>query len=291
MDPAIIGTMRIGHFRIGVFSDEWDRLIQTFESKGSVNVTRKRLMLGSQDSTTGWYTKRYEDSTIKMPIQERGSSLSMLPAGTYVRTAALGLTADVVEVGDRIVTNAGKYWEVDAVREIYSLGGGSFSRRECDLTPSPFRSLTGASYTESSVEDARYRTKVYLETYLDDDVLPNYIIAYGEPNYPLLAVFKTRSLDLAFTIAEPESRPKMDFDHEPYGYEEHVGVHILTVDKLNISGTKLKWQGETELRRVLEENPLGSLRSFERRRSTNRDLGGVILYDTEWMLTYCRDTT
>lgn len=27
MDPAIIGSMRVGHFRIGVFRDDWDRIL------------------------------------------------------------------------------------------------------------------------------------------------------------------------------------------------------------------------------------------------------------------------
>ena len=32
MDKAIIGDMRIGHFRIGVFRDDWDQLLKTFKN-------------------------------------------------------------------------------------------------------------------------------------------------------------------------------------------------------------------------------------------------------------------
>lgn len=127
--------MRIGYFRIGVFTDEWDRLLQAFKSAAgnvSFDVTRRKLVLGSQDSTTGWYDKSYTESTIEMPIEDRGTRVLLLPVGTYVRLDALGFTADVVEVGDEIKTDDGRYYEVKAVKKVYR--GDSFVRRDCDLT-------------------------------------------------------------------------------------------------------------------------------------------------------------
>lgn len=43
MDKAVIGYMRIGHFRIGVFRPDWDQLLQTFEN---INTPHKMVMDG-----------------------------------------------------------------------------------------------------------------------------------------------------------------------------------------------------------------------------------------------------
>jgi hypothetical protein len=291
MDRPELGSCRLGFFRLGVFSDVGDTIISRFETVGSVDVTRKRLMLGTRDSTTGWYTKSFEETAIKMPIIEQGSTRSNLTAGYYVRTDALGLTVDVVAEGDEILSAAGKLFEVKAVREIYSVGGDSFSHRECDLTRLLFSGVTGRGYTVSTVEDARYRTKEYLETYLDGSVLSNYIVAYSAPDYPMTQVFKTKSIDLIFAIGKPDSKPLIGYDQTPYGYEEHVPIKIFAVDKSDVTGTKAVWQAETELRRITETYPSGSLRTLERMGDNDKNLGSTILYCTEYVLNYKRDTS
>jgi hypothetical protein len=289
MDKAILGYCRLGYFRLGVFNDQWDKLLQQFESLGSCEVTRRQLQLDSpRDSTTGWWTKSFHEETVEMPIIQKGTNQSLLPPGTYVRTDALGLTADSVVEGDEILAN-GTYYEVEAVRNHYLLD--SFTYRECDLTLLPFKNLTGSTYTESSVEDVRYRNKVYLETYLDDSALPNYIVAYGEPDYSLVRVFKEKGVDLVYSLGEHTSDSIIDSDHYPIGYKEHVPVAILCIDKDNLEGTKLMWQAETELRRVTETYPLGSLRALSTRRPQTKRLGSTVLYSAEYMLEYERDTT
>jgi hypothetical protein len=136
MDKAIIGTMHIGSFRIGVFDDTWDKIILQIKNLAgtSLNVTRKHLTLGDRDTTTGWYTKEYDNLTIEMYTTTKGSNPSLLPPGTYVKTEALGLTADPVVEGDEIVVNNMCY-EVKTVRFRYI--AGSFYFRECDLTLLP----------------------------------------------------------------------------------------------------------------------------------------------------------
>lgn len=289
MDKAIIGYMRIGFFRIGVFNDTWDRLLQHFKSLGNCNVTRRRLQLDNpRDSVTGWWIKNFTEETIEMPIITKGSTRSLLPSGTYVRTDALGLTADPVWEGDEILVNSVCY-EVEAVRLHYWLD--SFVYRECDLTLLPLETLTGMNYTTSIVEDARYRNKVYLETWLNDTALPNYIVAYGEPDYPLIRVFKEKGIDLVYSLGEHTSDTVIDSDHYPIGYKEHVPVTTLCVGKTNFEGTKLMHQAETELRRVAETQPLGSLRALGTRRPQTKSLGSTTLYSAEYMMEYQRDTT
>jgi len=254
------------------------------------SVTYRKLQLGTHDATTGWYDKDYApDDTIDLILVPRGATSTNLPAGVYVRLDAVGLTADVVFEGDQIVTDAGEYYEVKTVLEHYLLD--SFMYRECQLSRLPLENLTGGTYTPSTVEDARYRTKDYLETYLTAAALPRYIVAYGKPNYPMTRVFKTKGVDLIFSLGEPTSEALPDFDHYAIGYNEHVPVAILCIDKDNIDGTKLMWQAETELRRVTETYPEGSLRALEPRRPRTERLGSVTLYSAEYSIDYLRDTT
>jgi hypothetical protein len=221
-------------------------------------------------------------------IIAKGTTPSLLPPGTYVRTEALGLTADPVVEGDEIIVND-VYYEVKTVR-LHYLGDG-FYFRECDLTLLPLQDLTGATYTASTVEDARYRNKVYLQTWLSSTALPNYIVAYGEPDYPLVRVFKEKGIDLIYSLGEHTSDSIIDSDHYPIGYKEHVPVATYCIGKTNIEGTKLMHQAETELRRVAETQPLGSLRALGTRRPQTKSLGSTTLYSAEYIMEYQRDTT
>lgn len=256
----------------------------------SFDVTLYTLQLGSRDSTTGWYQKNYSTSTITMPIVSRAAAHTPLPPGVHVRLDAVGLTQDPVYEGDEIKNAADQFYQVETIQPHYF--GDSFWFRECQLTMLPFKNLTGAGYTASSVEDPRYRTKVYLETYLSGSALPNYIVAYGMPDYPLTRVFKTKGVDLVFGLGEPNSTPDKDpLTEAAYGYEEHVPIQTFCIDKSNITGTKLMWQAETELRSVAESYPGGSLRALDRRRPNTQVLGSTTLYSAEYILNYRRDTS
>jgi len=256
----------------------------------SFDVTRRKLQLGSRDSVTGWYSKGFTTEAIEMIIVDRGTSQTPLPPGTYVKLDALGMTADPVVEGDEVDTEDGRRYEVKAIGEVWG-PGDNFVRRDCDLTRLPLFNLTGETYTSSLVEDARYRTKVYLEKYLDADALPSFIVAYGEPDYSMVRVFKTKGVDLVFSIGDPESTPMLKGDQTPYGYQEQVPISIFCIDKSNLTGTKVKWAAEAELRRITEAHIIDSLRSMNRRRDNDQNLGTTILYSTEFTLNYRRDTT
>ena len=255
----------------------------------SLDVTRRKLQLSHRDSVTGWYIANYVNSTIEMIVVSRAASTTLLPPGVYVRLDAVGLTQDVVEIGDQVNTTTGAHYEVKAVRLHYL--GDSFWFRECDLTLLPFQYLAGKDYEASAVEDARYRTKVYLTRYLDGTALPHFIIAYGKPDYPMVQVFKTKCVDLVFSIGDPESTPMLKGDQTPYGYREQVPISIFCIDKNNLTGAKVKWAAEAELRRITEAHVIDSLRGMDRRRDNDQNLGTTILYSTEFTLNYRRDTT
>jgi len=149
------------------------------------------------------------------------------------------------------------------------------------------------------VEDARYRTKVYLETYLrqgqltrDDGSHVSFIVAYGYPDYSMTKVFTEKNVDLIFSIGTPTSTPMMDpVTQAPYGYEEDVPIETGCIDKDGITGTNLKGKAKTELRYVLENYPTGSQRATLREEGNDQRLGSTIIYSDRVIMNYRRDTT
>ena len=143
-------------------------------------------------------------------------------------------------------------------------------------------------------EDTRYRTKIYLETYLDaayltkdDDSTPAaYAVIYANPNYPLSREFfaSLSPVDLLFCVDTPESVALP----VGVGYIEHVPITIFTINKAGITGTKLRWRAEAELRYVIENYPIGSLRTLERMSDHEQNLGSTILYSVIYILRYKR---
>jgi len=227
---------------------------------------------------------------IDLILIPKGSTRMALAAGTYVRSDALGLTSDGLEEGDEVLTEDDVYYEVEATREITL--GDSFSHREVDLTKLPFKNLIGKTYTESTVADAKYRTKVYLETYLRTTYLPSFIVTFGLPDYPITQILKQRGMDLIFAVLDPEpSKALVDSDHYPIGYDERVPIETFCIDKDNIDGAKLQWQAASELRYVTGNYPEGSLRNLDEMRPNRKDLGSTVLYSQRFTLAYTRDKT
>lgn len=145
-------------------------------------------------------------------------------------------------------------------------------------------------------EDARYRIKVWLETYVndvnltkdDDSTYIEWIVAFGYPDYSLIHVFKEKCIDLIFSISDPDTEPLRDADQIIRNYREHVPITIWCIDKTGITGTKLRWKAERELRRIAETHPEGSQRNLMRMRDNDKRLGSTILYSRELILDYVR---
>lgn len=244
----------------------------------------RKLQLGVRDSITGWYNRYWApDFIIEMLILSRGVSNYILPAGTYVRLDAVGVTADEIRIGDEVEQEATHY-EVKAIED--HKVANSFSHRDCHLTKLPLHNLS-FSPLAPTVDDARYNMKTYLESRVTDVNLQNYnwIACYSDPDYPLVRVFDTKGIAIIFSIDSPESSPLMQGDLTPYGYEEHMAVHVMTLD------TELNHLAEAELRLVLETYPTGSQRGMERRDTVIHEFGSTRVYDTPVTIDYRRDTT
>ena len=150
------------------------------------------------------------------------------------------------------------------------------------------------------VNDARTQTKTFIDTYYtaanvtkdDDSTAVNVIVCFGNPEYPITRVFKEKGVDGVYSVAEPTSEALLDATTQaPWGYRERVPIDVICIDKSGITGTKLKWKMEAELRRITESNPTGSQRSLERRGDADQRLGSTVLYKTRFVLDYVRDTT
>jgi len=153
------------------------------------------------------------------------------------------------------------------------------------------------------VQDARQRTKVYLDAKLtagnitkdDGTTGARFLVMYEKPNYPMEREFRSVSatymVDLVFLVGEPTSEPMIDSDQTAYGYTEKVPIIAVCIDKTGITGTKLLWKATAELRLVLQDYPFGSYRSLEVMTSEDEPLGSTILYTKRHVLNYERDLT
>lgn len=229
-----------------------------------------------------------------------------LVAGVYPRLDAVGLTVDAFEEGDQVKDSTDVYWDIETIRPYYQ--GDSLVYYECDLNKAEmFQASFGTTtWSKSRGSDPRYRTKYWLETDSpndiyrtsqitkdDDSTAAAFGVIFNNPPYPLHLEFRGSSnMNGLIVIDQPTVTPLMDaLTHAPYGYEESVPVHIVTVDSTDCSGSALAWKMEAELRHACETYPTGSLRGLDRRGKTDTNLGGMILYDTEYTINYKRSTS
>ena len=259
----------------------------------SADVTRRELSLGSPDSVTGWYAKSFAETTIKMVIRPRGQSVIGLPVGQYAKYGLTGFTVEVVEEGDEIIDAQGNYYEVKAVEEEWFLD--SFSHRVCNLVKLPIHydipATYGAGLPEAS-QDARQRTKVFLGKHLlaanitkdNNTTQASYITCWANPSYPIQKVFVTKGVDLVFSVGIPSSQALRVRSR----YEEVVPITTHSTDKTGITGTKLRWKGELELRRIVKDYSAGSFRALQKIEDNDEPLGSLILYSTMFTLNYRR---
>ena len=142
--------------------------------------------------------------------------------------------------------------------------------------------------------DPRFQTKIWLDDYLspsaitkDDGSPALFAVIYAKPNYPIKLEFRATSnpVDLIFCIDTPNSVALPI----GVGYIENMPITIWTIDKTGITGTKLRWKAEAELRRIVETHAVGySLWTLDRLSDNEQNLGSTILYSVEYVLRYKR---
>jgi len=267
----------------------------------SFNVTRRALSLGSRDSWNGWCLKSFDPSTIEMPIVKGGATRAALLLGVMPSVRTKGYTADVVVAGDQILDSFSDYWEVETVEEIP--WGDSFGYRDCVLGKlSMWQAEFGTTtWSKTRGSDARYRTKLWMDTRLraaqitkdDDSTQADFAVMYSDPPYPMEFEFRgTKNLEGIFVIEHPNSTAIRSGDQIIRKYEEHVPIHIFTINSTGCSGDALANKMHKELRYICQEYSEGSQRNLEtQRRHRPVDLGGMQLFHLEEMLGYIRNVT
>jgi hypothetical protein len=264
----------------------------------SLDVTLRSLSLGIQDAVTGWYAKSFADATIKMVLRPKGSSFSIGGFGYYAKYPITGFTADVVYGGDEI-KDPWYYYQIEQAEEQFV--GDQFSHRECSLVKLQFHQDEPAYGTGATVNDPRRQARILLDAKLvaanlleNDGATPaSYITCWNPVPYPIVKVLASaeKNVDLVFAIGIGDQKSLVGHNKIPYGYNEKVPIEVSAINKLGIAGDNLMWQGIQELRRIVRENPLGSVRDLEVMQSTTKDLGSETLFSTKCVLDYTRDVT
>ena len=161
------------------------------------------------------------------------------------------------------------------------------------------------------IQDARQRTKVYLDTYitagnltLDDDVTQaTYAVMYAYPPYPLdyefIEDFRTGekladgedTVDLLFLVDKPISKPSYNHDGTIAIYEESVSIHVQAIDQSTVTAEKLLWKAEDDLRTILLTYPYGSFRSLTVTQDHQIRYGATLIHGFTLTLNYVRAAT
>lgn len=277
----------------------FDGLVSELESVegASASVTLRTLTLGNRVDTgadvytTGWRAVTYPTSTIDMIVIPQGSSFNYGTINLYAYENAVGITDDTVKLGDQIMTSDNRFYTIKGLEKHYWLNKFVFWKASLSEQPM-WRTAPGAlTYSLTRPKDPRERTKTYIDTYVrdaqitmdDDSTEAWWACIFSEPPYPIIQEFRTTANPVfgLYVVEMPNSTPDLDFDNTPYGYMEHVPIHIITVDSSTpplwkvCTGTALNWKMEAEMRYVCENNPTGSQRSFKFSRKLDRNLGGI----------------
>jgi hypothetical protein len=262
----------------------------------SASVTRRALSFGAQDSITGWFSKVYTDTTIKGSMQPQGASVSFLPCGNYAKYPHTFFTEYVVHEGDQIVDADLAVYELNTV--VKWSWNNKFSHYQCEAVKQDYANRDATSGTwhldsDSLTTDPRSRHKVYLDTYLTPaNISGDYLTCFDGADYPSKYLFLATlgvDTDAVISIGKEAATPLLDYNHKAYAFVESALINIYAVNKVGITATNLVEQIEQEIRHVITDHPIGSIRSIQATKHTPIDLGNkTYLWNTTVTIKYTR---
>ena len=272
----------------------------TCELLKTVDVTLKTLTLGVQDTVTGWYAKAYADTTITMNLAPKGQSMIQTALGYHSKYEMSGVTPALVYEGDLVEDAAGDTYEIKQVAYYPTKRSTAFSYAVCALTKQTFAdrpATSGTWHLDSELlrTDPRYRHRSYL-AYLtavnlkEDDGATNatYITCFDGADYPISRVFLTKAVDLVFSVGKEQATAKTTYNHTIYAFEESMPITLYAVNKSGLTATNLIEQAEQEIRHIVTDYPLGSVRGISSVKHDPVDLGECTLYSTTVTIRYTR---
>ena len=125
----------------------------------------------------------------------------------------------------------------------------------------------------------------------DDDATQASIIKqFDNPSYHIDRIFlpEFKNHDGVFTFCKCSMKPLHDWKQETYATTERQPIKVNCITKQGITGEKLQWKMEKELRRVEATYPLGSRRNFSSAEPTNDKIGLWDLNGITYYLDYTR---
>jgi len=266
----------------------------------TTTATLKTLTLGVQDTVTGYYAKSYANSTVTMNLAPKGQSHIQTVLGYYNKYEYSGLTGAVVHEGDQVTDFDDYTYEIKQVSYYPTKRLTAFSYVVCALTKTVFANRPTTSGTwhldsESLRTDPRYRHKSYLDTYLtavnlkkDNGAFATYITCFDGADYSITQVFLTKDVDLVFSVGKEQATVKTDYLHEPYAFIESVPITVSAINKSGITAINLIEQAEQEIRHIISDHPLGSIREISNTKPVEVDLGETKLYSSTVIVRYTR---
>jgi len=283
----------------------WDNLQDRFKQVGGdlVGIVIEKASYVGRDEETGWRLFRYDSkSSIKGIMVLKAAPRFVATAssvGIHFRDEYDGilLTSDLVEWKDRLLWKK-KLYEVRDVDDRLD-GYDSVGYRIGGFVERVITRADGKASSPVRIVDARGQVRDFLVACLGDDNITiddgdtkaPYCVMYMNPDYPIIKEFQASQdpVDGIYAVDISEAVPSLNSDHEIYGYTEHVPISIYTTDKVGVTGTRLQSKMESELMRACEKNLINQCHvRLERRSYTQRRLGSIIVYHTEFVLKYWR---
>ena len=272
----------------------------TCELLKTVDVTLKTLTLGTQDTVTGLYALTYSaGSTKTMNLAPKGASMIQTVLGYHNKYEMSGVTSAIVYEGDKVVDASGDTYKITQVTYYPTKRSTAFSYAVCALTKVTFAdrpSTSGTWHLDPVLRtDPRYRHRTYL-VYLtaanlkEDNGTTNatYITCFDGADYPISRVFLTNAVDLVFSVGKEQATTKTTYNHYIYAFEESVPITLYAINKSGLTATNLIEQAEQEIRHIVTDYPLGSVRGISSIKHTPIDLGECTLYSTTVTIKYTR---
>lgn len=289
----------------------WDRLKLTLEQVGShlVEITREKASFAGRDPETGWRVHDHdtEDSIKGIMVLKSAARLvnTARSSQIYIEDKYSGavLTSDPIGFMGRLFWK-NKLYAVKDVDE--KLDGYDFSFYVAKLDELPLGKEEKAHVPRKTlppgVFDPRKEIRALLTTNLsktnmlkNNDFEAAYCVIYTGPPYDIVKEFRASNspVDGVFAIGEPYIKPLFSGSQTPWGHEIRVPIFIFTIDKVGVTGTKLKWVMEAELRRVSETFHVahGAHMQLEKHGDRDKRRGSIVLHSTEYILRYERSVS
>ncbi len=267
----------------------------------SADVTRRELTLSTRDTTTGWPSKSYAESTIKGsfdPATARTVALSVgMPLGGIPYMSSAFYTGNLVVRGDRIEHAVLGEYELVNVVPITWLD--QFVMYACHaekvLAPADRAATSGTWHTDSEAikTDPRNRIKTWIDTYISYAVC-DYEVVFAGGDYYFEREFTLLGNELVCAVDIEQSTPEYTADlgdgRKPYKFNETCTITNTAIDTATLTATNILESFEQAIRDVATDypKPIGNIYGIRSTKPDRVNIGGAWLWQNTITIEYTR---